>query len=268
MCVWCRWLLEWLSDNVLQAFTTWLEKNWRACSRRKCKWWCACCNRWLCWLALVLIAIAGFALILIAYLIALLACWACFAVCIVLCVFFWIFQRTPLDNCINWCNSGRLEPWPTEPRVDPEDNRPKDPSLPSEGPLRRSVGMSYSDSPTITNLRQLEAIAGPGQMLRRPHAIRLALSGLSKPDLAKWEAAINANLRACGCIEGAVILLVSLAASTTYYFWSERSDLTWEFAGGAILISMLLAVFGKGVVLLRTQRNLGDLVKKMHVAGV
>lgn len=49
----CHQVGEWVEDNVSQQ----LEK----CVERKCKWWCACCNKWLCALVWVVVTIVKWA---------------------------------------------------------------------------------------------------------------------------------------------------------------------------------------------------------------
>jgi hypothetical protein len=33
----------------------WVEQEIQKCKQRKCKWWCACCNKWLCWIEIALV---------------------------------------------------------------------------------------------------------------------------------------------------------------------------------------------------------------------
>ena len=71
-----RWITENVTRNVEKFFETWEEKchevrEWvereirepierrrtrqeRKCKRRKCNWWCACCNKWFCWLETII----------------------------------------------------------------------------------------------------------------------------------------------------------------------------------------------------------------------
>lgn len=48
-----------ITANTILVYITktvgkWLNKIEKRCRRRKCKWWCLCCNKWLCWLVTVL----------------------------------------------------------------------------------------------------------------------------------------------------------------------------------------------------------------------
>jgi hypothetical protein len=42
------------SDN----WTYFVSQPWKQCTRqRKCYWWCLCCNKWVCWVGLIIVAI-------------------------------------------------------------------------------------------------------------------------------------------------------------------------------------------------------------------
>jgi hypothetical protein len=42
MSIYCR--------EVQERIETRIKKTRERCKRKKCKWWCACCNKWFCWL--------------------------------------------------------------------------------------------------------------------------------------------------------------------------------------------------------------------------
>lgn len=46
----CHQVGEWIEDNVSQQV--------RKCVKRKCNWWCACCNKWLCGLVWIVVTVA------------------------------------------------------------------------------------------------------------------------------------------------------------------------------------------------------------------
>jgi len=72
----CTTIRRWITENVRQPVERWVSRaeesctearRWverevrrpierrrtrteRRCKKRKCKWWCACCNKWFCWL--------------------------------------------------------------------------------------------------------------------------------------------------------------------------------------------------------------------------
>lgn len=45
----CHQIGEWVEDNVSQQV--------QQCVKKKCKWWCACCNKWFCFLVWVVVTV-------------------------------------------------------------------------------------------------------------------------------------------------------------------------------------------------------------------
>jgi hypothetical protein len=43
--------------EVRRPIERWRTRQERRCKRKKCKWWCLCCNKWFCWLVSVLVKI-------------------------------------------------------------------------------------------------------------------------------------------------------------------------------------------------------------------
>ena len=85
MCGFCITFFTWLWEEVIQRVVDWIVSWWRKCSKRKCKKWCLCCNKWLCWLALIFVAIITFILVLILTIIATVICIICFPLCWIVC---------------------------------------------------------------------------------------------------------------------------------------------------------------------------------------
>jgi hypothetical protein len=52
----CRDVDTWITTTIQTPVTTWITTTWTACSTPPCNWWCLCCNRWLCWLVVALVA--------------------------------------------------------------------------------------------------------------------------------------------------------------------------------------------------------------------
>lgn len=49
MSVICTEMYDWIED--------WVEEEIQKCKQKKCKWWCACCNKWFCWIEIVLVKV-------------------------------------------------------------------------------------------------------------------------------------------------------------------------------------------------------------------
>ena len=46
----CKEITEWIEEEVEKPVTKWVEKEEKKCKKKKCKWWCLCCNKWFCWI--------------------------------------------------------------------------------------------------------------------------------------------------------------------------------------------------------------------------
>lgn len=53
----CREVHERIEEKVERPVEKWVEREERRCRRRKCKWWCACCNKWFCWLVTIVVKV-------------------------------------------------------------------------------------------------------------------------------------------------------------------------------------------------------------------
>ena len=53
----CQEVKERIEERVEKPVEEWVEREERKCKRRKCKRWCACCNKWLCWIATVVVRV-------------------------------------------------------------------------------------------------------------------------------------------------------------------------------------------------------------------
>ena len=50
MAKYCQEVQEWIEEEIEKPVEEWIEKRVEKCKRKKCKWWCACCNKWFCWI--------------------------------------------------------------------------------------------------------------------------------------------------------------------------------------------------------------------------
>ncbi|HVC91114.1 MAG TPA: hypothetical protein VND66_10890 [Acidobacteriaceae bacterium] len=42
--------------SVLVPIWTWWVNTWKQCTQQSCNWWCLCCNKWFCWVVLIIVA--------------------------------------------------------------------------------------------------------------------------------------------------------------------------------------------------------------------
>lgn len=50
MATYCQEVQERIEEKIEKPIDTWIEKREKKCKKRKCKKWCACCNKWFCWI--------------------------------------------------------------------------------------------------------------------------------------------------------------------------------------------------------------------------
>lgn len=53
----CREVQEWVEREVERPIETWEDRQERRCRRRRCNWWCLCCNKWFCWLVWIVVKV-------------------------------------------------------------------------------------------------------------------------------------------------------------------------------------------------------------------
>lgn len=49
----CKDVGEWINEEVWQPVDRWFSEQEQRCEEQDCDWWCACCNKWFCWLVWV-----------------------------------------------------------------------------------------------------------------------------------------------------------------------------------------------------------------------
>jgi len=53
----CKETQEWIEEQVERPVEQWVNQLQRTCREQSCNWWCLCCNKWLCWLAWVVVRV-------------------------------------------------------------------------------------------------------------------------------------------------------------------------------------------------------------------
>jgi hypothetical protein len=81
---------------------------WRQCNEQRCRWWCLCCNKWLCFIALIITAVLITVLLVFVVLIGVAIVTACWGTCIL------VFIFTFGGNTGRW-NLNCFAPDPTPP---------------------------------------------------------------------------------------------------------------------------------------------------------
>ena len=53
----CENVTTWVEEQVQQPIENWVSKQEKRCREQDCDWWCACCNKWFCWLVTVVVRV-------------------------------------------------------------------------------------------------------------------------------------------------------------------------------------------------------------------
>ncbi|HYI39925.1 MAG TPA: hypothetical protein VE053_06370 [Allosphingosinicella sp.] len=53
----CNDVREWVEREVLEPVQKWQDQLQKVCEEQACNWFCACCNKWLCWMAWVAVLV-------------------------------------------------------------------------------------------------------------------------------------------------------------------------------------------------------------------
>lgn len=70
----CREISRWITENVERPVESWAERTERQCNEQPCNWWCACCNKWFCFLVTIIVRIVTFIIVTITRLITEVVC--------------------------------------------------------------------------------------------------------------------------------------------------------------------------------------------------
>ena len=70
----CKEVQDWVEEQVEQPVETFVNQLQQVCEEQSCNWWCACCNKWLCWLAWVVVRVVTWVLVTVGKWVARIAC--------------------------------------------------------------------------------------------------------------------------------------------------------------------------------------------------
>ncbi len=59
----CNEIQEWIEEQIEQPVERWIDQLQKKCEEQDCNWWCLCCNKWLCWLAWVIVKVVEWVLV-------------------------------------------------------------------------------------------------------------------------------------------------------------------------------------------------------------
>ena len=265
MCGWCETVLSWIWDEFWSSVWRWARDTIRRCNRHRCRWICACCNRWLCWIVAVLVAILALILALILTIVAIVVCAICYIVCVAFCLLGGIlFGNTEIDACIEaWCQGLPRESDEKPPDADPQ--RPGEPGPP--GGVDPGGGVVRgSQAIVIANVAELNALERWRYTLGGPSHVVLRMPGISEKDSRHWQTLFNHHLSVCGCKEGASALGIAVFG---YALWvtlssARQPPLQSSTIYTALWVALVGGIVGKVFGVYRARTRLSRLIKQFE----
>jgi hypothetical protein len=53
----CDTIKQKIEEAISKPIESWVTREERKCKKKKCKWWCGCCNKWFCWIETFLVKV-------------------------------------------------------------------------------------------------------------------------------------------------------------------------------------------------------------------
>ena len=53
----CNEIQTWITDTITRPVENWVNQEETRCQTQPCNWFCLCCNKWFCWIVLVLVKV-------------------------------------------------------------------------------------------------------------------------------------------------------------------------------------------------------------------
>jgi hypothetical protein len=218
-------ILEWYNSVIVK----WIEQAFRTCASWRCYWWCLCCNKWTCWLFLIIILVVS--MIIMAIVSAVLAvlcgvfglyCLICSLVCQMI---------TAKEPNLTQCKNKNCQVLIVKKKI-------PDPQIPKE-----ISSTSHTDDPSreITTVAQLERLtAWPQAFVFSGPIPSLSIAGMPPIEMDRLTSVLKRNLGDCGCAAGkagmfiATVLLV-VARSSGLVFGSVAAMTIAYLVVGALL---------------------------------
>lgn len=70
----CENVRKWVEEQVQQPVESWVSRTEQRCREQDCNWWCACCNKWFCWLVTIVVRVVTWVLVTVGKWVTYLAC--------------------------------------------------------------------------------------------------------------------------------------------------------------------------------------------------
>jgi len=269
-CFACWTLLEEVKKWFVTHFWRELAKLAERCRRRRCNWWCLCCNKWFCWLVWiitrVLVAIVQLIVNILVIVICTLASLVCL-LCAIVCYIGCLGRKACIEHCLRNCPSREH---PQHPPPPPDTTTPPTGPVPPPFPTgSTTTSDTNSEFSTITALRiasidELEAAVQWRWLFTSSTPIRLELTHVSNEESNHLQSKVDQYLAACGCQEGkiGVALAILLWVIDLLMRPAVLFLLSWTDVGLGLGFIFFGALIGKLAGVLRARILLRKSVKE------
>lgn len=249
----------------------WITTTWRRCVAAPCNWWCLCCNKWFCWIVLILIAVLVFIVVVILEVIVVVVCVVINAWCLLCTLICWLGcfgNPRCVSNCSGPCTTFTSPPIGVGGGPGTTTGGLTAGSPPGTG-TTTGTGTPTDASPyaglapalgteTFSDLSALEQAIRQNGIFPPSNAIRVDLPDTDTRRSQVLQAAIDRYSRACGCREGKVGLLGALLLFVAL-MWARPAMLDlhgWAIVAVGFTLVCCGAVLGKVLGLWRARAEL------------
>lgn len=119
----------------------------------------------------------------------------------------------------------------------------------------------------ITDASQLAELVARRGLFSPSQQVVLELRGLPGAERERWEVLLNRRLSACGCGDGAILMILSLAGYAAYLvFGPGEAPGFWAAAGIGLAIAMVATLVGKIAGLVRARMLLTRAIRNLEAA--
>lgn len=273
-CTRCWTVVSSIFNWFVQYIWTWVQKTWTVCAEQECNWWCLCCNKWLCWIVLVIVAVVTVIVWLIVTIVFILVCAVFTILCLLCTTICWMGcfgKPSCISNCARSCGNTTVTTEVSAMTSDSAGHPASRTTSVAKSGSRGDAGMSVrynfvrQSVVKVSSIEQLEDIVKWHRLF--PEPVQLCFPHLDEGHCQVLQRSIDRYLVACGCREGklgvlcaSVIFIAHMVASSHA---PTRSVHEWAVVGFTFVVFGALS--GKICGLLRARillrRSITDFIR-------
>ena len=258
---------RWFEFTILR----WITRTWRTCTAARCVWWCLCCNKWLCWIALIVIAIVSVVIWLVVEIILIVVCllisiWC--LICNLICFLGCFGNQRCTENCVSQGPCGIAQTveieWDYPPVGTGTGGTGSTPGTGIGTGIGAGTGTGTTTQPDsfsmqpqvkITRIDELEELVQWKRLFSLPSPVNLEFPNVSQEQSRHLQSKVDRYLTACGCHEGKIGILVASVLFVIHLlaYPASHHPSGWSEVGLGLSVVFLGALVGKVFGLLRAR---------------